>query len=102
MKIEIKGKVVESAYFELHKSGIGEIIINTRDKYVYPKSQVNSWSFNEDYTLGRYRIKFEYKYKSSVEFVAETDEEDKVLRYLPYEQHCKDQKIILLVPSELT
>ncbi len=100
MKINIKGNVVTSAYFKVLKSGIGKIIINTKDKWVQPTCRLDDRSLQDSVMVGA-GTKFEYKHKAYVEFVAETEEEGKVLGYLSYESHCKDQKVILLVPDEL-
>lgn len=91
MQVNIKGKVISSAAYEHTEGKLPVLIINTHDKYVHYNCTCSDSK----------SIRFEYKYKSYVEIVAENDDEIKVLKRIRFENHCKDQKLILFVGDDL-
>lgn len=91
MKVNIKGKPIDSAYYRHSDGKLPTLVINTRDKHVHyhcTNSDSNS-------------IKFEYKYNAYVEVIAENSEECEILNRIRFENHCKNQKLIVFVSDDL-
>lgn len=91
MQVNIKGNTITSAAYEHFEGKLPVLIINTKDKKVH-------WNctFRDSKS-----IKFEYKHNSYVEVIAENDSEIEVLSRIRFENHCKDQKLILFVSNDL-
>jgi hypothetical protein len=91
MKVNIKGNTITSAAYEHFEGKLPMLIINTKDRWVH-------WNCTFSDAAS---IKFEYKHKSYVEIIAENDSEVEVLSRIRFENHCKDQKLILFVSDDL-
>ena len=91
MQVNIKGNTITSAAYEHFAGKLPMLIINTKDRWIH-------WSctFSDSKS-----IKFEYKHKSYVELIAENDSDIEVLSRIRFENHCKDQKLILFVSDDL-
>lgn len=86
-----KGKVITSAAFE-HKEGkLPALIINTKDRWVHPSHTESATTW----------LRICYKYSTYVELLAENQDDELTLNRLRFENHCKDQKVILFIPDEL-
>ncbi len=91
MQINIKGKTITSADYQHFAGKLPMLMINTKNKYVHCNCILSD----------KKSIKFKYKHKSYVELIAENDVEAEVLNRIRFENHCKNQTLILFVIDDL-
>lgn len=121
MKLEILGDKsnISSAYFEVVKNGLHQLVINTHERYPELHNRGSSLLFVTQYPDTRVpeHVCFEvlgplqrdgqvqsddsrYDQRTEVVLVAETPAEEEILRGIPYENFCKTQLLVLFVSRE--
>jgi len=85
--VKIKGSAITRAFFVNNENGIPHLVINTKDKYV-------KWYERE---IHNDRTRFLYKNNSYVDLIAESKQDIDILHSVMFDNHVKDQKIILFL-----
>ena len=95
MIVKTHGHYIRDAYLE--NTNLGKmLVIDTTEKGLHPHTIISGYL-----DKGKYGVCFKYKHGAFVELLAENSDDEHFLgRAMRFENHCKDQKIVLFIPME--